>query len=49
MEDDEQDECIIDQINQLKLTKLEMIGIKCHSDKFDFDWPKSPLDFVQLM
>ena len=49
MEDDEQDECIIDQINQLKLTKLEMIGIKCNSDKFDFDWPKSPLDFVQLL
>ena len=48
MEDDE-DECTFDQINQLRLTKLEMIGIKCHSDKFDFDWPKKPLDFLQLI
>lgn len=29
------------QISHVRLTRLEMIGIKCHSDKYDFEWPKA--------
>ena len=39
-ESEEDEQCILARLSLVRLTKLEMIGVKCHSDKIDFDWPQ---------
>ena len=48
MSDVEDDKCIIAQLSLVRLTKLELIGVKCHSDKIDFDWPQKPRQIARL-
>ena len=39
-ESEEDEQCVLARLSLVRLTKLEMIGVKCHSDKIDFDWPQ---------
>ena len=48
-ESEEDEQCILARLSLVRLTKLEMIGVKCHSDKIDFDWPQQPRQIARLL